>query len=66
MAEEDLHLRPTTSDEGSELVEPPEARRSMPFTRTLSRTKGLLVLLRSRTEKYEVYVVLCARYLPLQ
>lgn len=52
MAEEDLHLRPTTSDEGSELVEPPETRRGVPFIRTLSWTKDLFVLLRSRTEKY--------------
>lgn len=66
MAEEDLHLRPTTSDEGSELVEPAETRRGMPFIRTLSWTEGLSVLLRSRTEKYKVYVVLCTQYLPRQ
>lgn len=66
MAEEDLHLRPTTSDKGSELVEPAETRRGVPFIRTLSWTKGLFVLLRSRTEKHQVYVVLCAQYLPLQ
>lgn len=63
MAEEDLHLRPTTSDKGSELVEPAETRRGVPFIRTLSWTKGLFVLLRSRTEKHQVYVVLCAQYL---
>lgn len=60
MAEEDLHLRPTTSDEGSELVEPAEARRGVPFMRTLSWTKGLFVLLRSRTEKYCLCGFMCS------